>query len=193
MRDVSIVDISDPNNIQELLTDVGDDRLREDEADVLKNNDDDDDDDDDDNDDDEEEELGLIPRLLFGTFSTLTILVPLVSTHIALDIIVHQQYAQDFDAVEIAARAATAALGTRMTRYFAEFGSSGFPYYLNSSSTRSASVTVCNVFCFLGPWCCNDQGEQRGLILCCHGNPQEVLLISETGTRYWNVIDFLCC
>jgi hypothetical protein len=42
----------------------------------------------------------------------LTFLVPLVSTHIALDIIVHDQYAQDVDIVEIAARAVTAALGT---------------------------------------------------------------------------------
>jgi hypothetical protein len=40
------------------------------------------------------------------------LLVPLTSVHIAMDILVHQQYAQEVDAVEIAARAGTAALGT---------------------------------------------------------------------------------
>ena len=97
MPKISVVDISDPNKIQELVND--DDQAINNEVGG------DDDPDFDDSDD------GIVPRILFGTLSSLTILVPLVSVHIALDIIVHQQYAQEVDVVEIAARAGTAAIG----------------------------------------------------------------------------------
>jgi hypothetical protein len=99
MSKVSIVDISDPKKIQELLDDAEDEQT-DDEAETSS-----------DTDSEDESDLTVVQRLLFGTFSTLTLLVPLVSTHIALDIIVHQQYAQDFDVVEIAARAGTASIG----------------------------------------------------------------------------------
>lgn len=98
MAKVSVVDISHANNIQELIDDDNDAKETEES--------------DDGEDTDDMEDLGMIPRLFFSTFSMLTFLVPLVSTHVALDIIVHQQYAQDTDVVEIAMRAATAALGT---------------------------------------------------------------------------------
>ena len=97
MPKISVVDISDPNKIQELV-DNDDRAIKED---VKGDNDSDSDDSDD----------GLVPRILLSTFSSLAILVPLISVHIALDIIVHQQYAQDVDVVEIAARAGTAAIG----------------------------------------------------------------------------------
>ena len=101
MNKVSIVDITHANKIQELIDDdsstkdVDESDDGEDVEDTIEN-------------------LGLIPRLFFSTFSMLTFLVPLVSTHVALDIIVHQQYAQDMDVVEIAMRAATAALSTSL-------------------------------------------------------------------------------
>ena len=94
-----MVDISDPNKIKEIFDDDEEETARSNVAVDA------------DSDDDDDEELGIVPRVLFSTISTLTILIPLVSVHIALDIIVHQQYAQDFDVVEIAARAATAAIG----------------------------------------------------------------------------------
>lgn len=100
MPKVSVVDISDPNKITEILEGESKEATQE-HSDASGEEEDDDDD----------EEDGVIPRLLFSVFSTLTILVPLVSVHVALDIIVHQQYAQSVDAVEIAARGATAALG----------------------------------------------------------------------------------
>ena len=103
MPKVSVVDISDPHKIQEIFNDDEVDTTKKDVAI------------DSDTDSDEDEDLGLVPRILFSTFSTLTLLIPLISVHIALDIIVHQQYAQDFDVVEIAARAATAAIGTSLT------------------------------------------------------------------------------
>jgi len=103
MPKVSVVDISDPNKIKEIFNDDEVETTKKGVA-IDTNSDDDDD-----------EDLGLVPRILFSTFSTLTILIPLISVHIALDIIVHQQYAQDFDVVEIAARAATAAIGTSLT------------------------------------------------------------------------------
>jgi hypothetical protein len=100
MPKVSVVDISDGNKIQELVND-GDDTVDpdNDNAESVSS-------------DDSDEELGVVPRLFFNMFSTLTMLVPLVSVHIALDILVHQQYSQDFDVVEIASRAGTAAIGT---------------------------------------------------------------------------------
>jgi len=104
MPKVSVVDISDPNKITEILDGESKEAIQE-------PNDTSGEEEDDDDDDDNDEEDGVIPRLLFGVFSTSTILVPLVSVHVALDIIVHQQYAQSVDAVEIAARGATAALG----------------------------------------------------------------------------------
>lgn len=106
MPKVSVVDISDPNKIQEIFDD--DDEEGEKKGNVVV-------DADSDGEEDDDEDLGVVPRILFSTFSTLTILIPLLSVHIALDIIVHQQYAQDFDVVEIAARAATAAIGTPLT------------------------------------------------------------------------------
>ena len=96
MPKVSVVDISDSNKIQELIDKddpVADDETAESDAES------------------DTSELGIVPRLFFSTFSALTLLVPLVSVHVALDIIVHQQYAQDLDVVEIAARAGTAAIG----------------------------------------------------------------------------------
>jgi hypothetical protein len=99
MTKVSVVDISDASKLQEII-----------DGDGVHGNDNESDAGSDGS--DLEEELGLVPRLFFSTFSMLTFLVPLVSTHIALDIIVHDQYAQDVDIVEIAARAVTAALGT---------------------------------------------------------------------------------
>ena len=110
MPKVSVVDISDPNKIKEIFNDDEEETTKNDVA-V---------DTDSDNDSDDDEELGIVPRILFSTFSTLTILIPLISVHIALDIIVHQQYAQDFDVVEIAARAATAAIGTLLTPQHAD-------------------------------------------------------------------------
>ena len=98
MTKVSVVDISDASKLQEIIDGDGADG-NDNESDAGSDGSD-------------LEELGLVPRLFFSTFSMLTFLVPLVSTHIALDIIVHDQYAQDVDIVEIAARAATAALGT---------------------------------------------------------------------------------
>jgi hypothetical protein len=97
MPKISVVDISDPNKIQELV----DDDNQVIKNDVEGNNDSDSDDSDD----------GIVPQILFSTFSSLAILVPLISVHIALDIIVHQQYAQDLDVVEIASRAGTASIG----------------------------------------------------------------------------------
>jgi hypothetical protein len=97
MAKISVVDISDPKKIQELVNDND----HETKSGVDGDSDSDSDD----------SELGVVPRLLFSTFSTLTLLIPLLSVHIALDIIVHQQYAQDVDVVEIAARAGTAAIG----------------------------------------------------------------------------------
>jgi hypothetical protein len=99
MPKVSVVDISDSSKIQEILDNdnsIITDGMANSDAESVDSND---------------SELGVVPKLLFSTFSTLMILVPLVSTHIALDMIVHQQYAQDFDVVEIAARAGTAAIG----------------------------------------------------------------------------------
>ena len=101
MPKVSVVDISDADRFQEIYND------NDDERDTAENQNES-------NSDDEDEELGLIPRVIFSTFSTLTLLVPLVSVHIALDIIVHQQYAQEVGFLEIAARAATAAIGTAL-------------------------------------------------------------------------------
>lgn len=101
MPKVKVVDISDPNRFQEILDDVEEPRDKNERPNVESDSDEESDD----------VELGLVPRLFFTTFSTLTILVPLVSTHIALDIIVHQQYAQDFDSVEIVARAGTVVIG----------------------------------------------------------------------------------
>jgi hypothetical protein len=101
-----VVDISDPVKIKELLEEEKG-RKRSDSVDDYAVTDAGSEA------DDEDEELGLVPRLLFSTFSTLTLLVPLTSVHVAMDILVHQQYAQEVDAVEIAARAATAALGTK--------------------------------------------------------------------------------
>lgn len=92
----SIVDIRDGHKIQELLDE--DDEAVERGSTVSSN-------------DSDESELGVVPQLFFSAFSTLTFLVPLVSAHIALDIIVHQQYAQDFDVVNISLRAGTAAVG----------------------------------------------------------------------------------
>lgn len=100
-----VVDISDPSKIKEFLEEEGKNgrkRDNEDDYAVTEAG----------SDDEDEEELGPVASLLFSTFSTLTLLVPLTSVHVALDIIVHQQYAQDVDAVEITARAGTAALGT---------------------------------------------------------------------------------
>ena len=108
MPKISVVDISDPNKIQELLDD--DNELKKNDVEEDSNEEEDDD-----------EELGLFPRIILGTFSTLTLLIPLVSVHIALDIIVHQQYAQDVDVVEIAARAATAAIGKDTEPYIFHF------------------------------------------------------------------------
>jgi len=102
MPKVSVVDISDPNKIQEILAD----------EDIPEENSVTPDAGTDSDAESDGFELGIVPRLFFSTFSTLTILVPLISTHIALDIIVHQQYAQDFDIVQIAARAGTAAVGS---------------------------------------------------------------------------------
>jgi hypothetical protein len=99
MPKVSVVDISDGNKIQELVNDDDDTvDLDNDNAESVSS-------------DDSDEELGVVPRLFFNMFSTLTMFVPLVSVHIALDILVHQQYSQDFDVVEIASRAGTAAIG----------------------------------------------------------------------------------
>jgi hypothetical protein len=97
MTKVSVIDISDPNKITDILEGETDEPTEHVEQ-ITKE-------------EEEDEEDGVVPRLLFRTLSTLTMLVPLTSVHIALDIIVHQQYAQSVDAVEIAARAATAALG----------------------------------------------------------------------------------
>ena len=103
--DIKVVDISDPSKIKELLEEERRGNApRRDSVDDLAVTDGE-------SDPDDDEDMGRIARLLFSTFSTLTYLVPLTSVHIALDIIVHQQYAQDVDAVEIAARAGTAALG----------------------------------------------------------------------------------
>jgi len=99
MTKVSVVDISDPDKITEIL----DGETEEPPKKTTKDQEDEDESDD--------EEDGVVPRLLFSTLSTLMMLVPLTSVHIGLDIIVHQQYAQSVDAVEIATRAATAALG----------------------------------------------------------------------------------
>jgi hypothetical protein len=104
MPKISVVDISDGNNIKELLDDEKDDSDTDADSDVASDLSDL-------SDLSDESELGVVPRLFFTTFSTLTLLVPLVSAHIALDIIVHEQYSQDFDVIEIAARAVTAALG----------------------------------------------------------------------------------
>jgi len=109
MPKVSVVDISDPNKIQEIFDQDSEQEDKDKDVSVNVDSDQDEDDDDD-------EDLGIVPRILFSTFSTLTILIPLISVHVALDIIVHQQYAQDFDVVEIAARAATAAIGALMSK-----------------------------------------------------------------------------
>jgi len=103
--DIKVVDISDPSKIKEFLEEErqGNAPGRDSVDDVAVT--------DAGSDADDDEDMGRIARLLFSTFSTLTYLAPLTSVHIALDIIVHQQYAQDVDAVEIAARAGTAALG----------------------------------------------------------------------------------
>ena|SRR5271167_30699 len=98
MPKISVVDISDSSKLQELFNDDGHDTR----ADVEGDSDSDSD----------NSELGIVPKLLFSTFSTLTLLIPLISVHIALDIIVHQQYAQEVDYIEIAARAGTATIGT---------------------------------------------------------------------------------
>jgi hypothetical protein len=97
MSKLSVVDITDPNKIQEILDEELNDQS-DNESDAGSEA-------------SEISELGIVPRLFFSTFSMLTFLVPLVSTHIALDIIVHQQYAQDNDVVEITLRAATAGIG----------------------------------------------------------------------------------
>ena len=112
---VSVVDISNPSNFQTLkdfssleptiiqeITANTNAKTEENDAGDAES-------------EDPEEIEGLIPRLLFSTFNTLTILVPLVSTHVALDVIVHQQYAQDFDILEIVWRAITAAIGIFLT------------------------------------------------------------------------------
>jgi hypothetical protein len=95
MPKVSVVDISDAERFQEIYKDDQKDNSQNEESDS----------------DDSDEDLGIVPRILFSTFETLSLLVPLVSVHIALDIIVHQQYAQEFNTLEIAARAATASIG----------------------------------------------------------------------------------
>ena len=150
-----VVDISDPAKIKEFLeeeqgrkrTDSIDDYAVTDAGSEL--------------DDDDDEELGIIPRLLFSTFSTLTLLVPLTSVHIAMDILVHQQYAQDVDAVEIAARAATAALGTpepppsafvRGFLVLMERCSFGFFTWSCASAERCSSSTDNDVWCFSFAW-----------------------------------------
>ena len=97
MSKLSVVDITDPNKIQEILDDELNDQTDK-ESDAGS-------------DASDMSDLGIVPRLFFSTFSMLTFLVPLVSTHIALDIIVHKQYAQDNDVVEITLRAVTAAIG----------------------------------------------------------------------------------
>ena len=104
--DIKVVDISDPSKIKEFLEEEqrGNAPRRDSVDDDVAVTDGE-------SDPDDDEDMGRIARLLFSTFSTLTYLVPLTSVHIAMDIIVHQQYAQDVDAVEIAARAGTAALG----------------------------------------------------------------------------------
>lgn len=63
MPKISVVDISDPNKLQELVDD--DDQVINNG--VERDNDSDSDDSDD----------GVVPRILFSTFSSLTILVPL--------------------------------------------------------------------------------------------------------------------
>jgi hypothetical protein len=99
-----VVDISDPAKIKEFLEEEQP-RKRSDSIDDYAVTDAG-------SEPDDEEDLGFVPQLLFSTFSTLTLLVPLTSVHIAMDILVHQQYVQEVNAVEIAARAGTAALGT---------------------------------------------------------------------------------
>jgi hypothetical protein len=102
MPKISVVDISNSDKIQEILD--NDDPITV--AHAVES--------DAESEESEESELGVVPQLLFSTFSTLTILVPLVATHVALDMIVHQQYAEDVDVVEIAMRAGTAALGIQL-------------------------------------------------------------------------------
>lgn len=101
MPKVSVVDISDGNKFKELLDDEQDDDYTDTDSEVDSIV----------SDVSDESELGVVPQLFFSSFSMLTLLVPLVSTHIALDIIVHEQYSQDFDVIEIAGRAVTSAIG----------------------------------------------------------------------------------
>jgi hypothetical protein len=111
MSEFKVVDISDPSKITEFLE--HEEKQQQQGKSKTRGSVDDHAAPDEGTDEHDDEELGAVARLLFTTFSTLTLLVPLTSVHIAMDIIVHQQYAQDVDAVEIAARAGTAALGKR--------------------------------------------------------------------------------
>jgi hypothetical protein len=168
MPKVSVLDISDSNKIQEILdndTSIITDRTAESDAESVDSND---------------SELGVVPRLLFSTFSTLMILVPLVSTHIALDMIVHQQYAQDLDVVEIAARAGTAAIGI-VSFYLANDYSTIILDWGNSSTERSTIDPLCAVLCVSRAWCCNDSSEQGWRLLCCHGMTIEIVIDVRNG------------
>src|SRR5579871_6479243 len=155
MPKVSVVDISNPDKITEILGGETEEALQESSKSEDEDN------------ESEDEEDGVIPQLLFSVFSTLTILVPLVSVHIALDIIVHQQYAQSVDVVEIAARAATAAL-----RYSYSFRANISPRILNRRSTsteRSPAYSMCFVFCISSTRCSYDTGHTGWRLLRCHG------------------------
>ena len=158
MPKVSVVDISDPNKIKEIFNDDEEETTKNDVAI------------DTDSDSDDDEDLGIVPRILFSTFSTLTILIPLISVHIALDIIIHQQYAQDFDVVEIAARAATAAIGTLLTaNTLTRFYSSSISDWSCSSEKGCSRSSRRVILCVFGLGSGNDTCEQRWFLLCCHG------------------------
>jgi hypothetical protein len=168
MPKVSVVDIGDSSKIQEILDNddsIGTDRMAESDAESVDSND---------------SELGVVPRLLLSTFSTLMILVPLVSTHIALDMIVHQQYAQDFDVVEIAARAGTAAIGI-VSFYMSNGCSTIILDWGNSSTERGTGDPLCLVLCISCAWYCDDSSEQRRCLLCCHGMVIEIVIDVRNG------------
>lgn len=146
MPKISVVDISDSDKIQEILND--DDSITVDntlESDA-------------ESDESDDSELGVVPRLLFSTFSTLTILIPLVSTHIALDMIVHQQYAEDFDVVEIAMRAGTAALGIQSQLLSNEYSTVIFDrrYSSTEGSANNTWYIVLCISCIRG---CDDSSK----------------------------------
>src|SRR5271154_7019400 len=160
MPKVSVVDISDPNKIKEIFNDDEEETTKNDVAI----------DPDSDSDSDDDEDLGIVPRILFSTFSTLTILIPLVSVHIALDIMVHQQYAQDFDVVEIAARAATAAISTLLAaNMLTRLYSSSISDWSCSSEKGCCRSSGRVILCLFGLGSRNDTCEQRWFLLCCHG------------------------